>query len=683
MYQAVNPNVAKLIAEGKYTNGLDYYTKVGQFEGDSQTKGFFTGTPGNDVIAGFGEDKNLAGVGIEASRDGSKYTFTLKSLGVGEIDTLIGDKRENGFYLGLPTSIDDSGKTTTQPLYIGKGTADYGLIRNFGQNDYVYLAGDPTNYIYKSEGGDFNIYDKTSDLIGVVQDVPQLQVSNYTPGTEGFTLGLTGAGFNEDGYLSLYPDIKQQIQQGYFQSALDQYLNVGQYEEGGWIISGTTGNDTLISWTQNAEVRLSGVPLAGGFEPSGYEPGQYYFGTNPETLGVGEVDILIHSTDTGTVTESLLGWFRNVDGTIQRYYVGQGDQDYALVKNFNKNDKDEIFQGGAPEDYTYEDVDGNLRISYQGDLVGIVEGVKFSDLEFADEGEGSGAFVLVGKPDTATPPPGFDEFLPNAKTFYVQPDAGNTSINNFNSQLDAIALVGSLDDYKLKTVDGNFQIFTNDGDLVAFVKGVSELKPFTGNSPDGSTYLVSSENEFFSKSIQPYFNEKFYFKQNPDVQGLIDAGQYTDAFDQYVRAGQFEVQREDTLFNGTSGNDLIYGIGDESVLVGVGVQDAVYRGGVDVQPTSLGVGEVDTLIGSPGENIFVLANNARINDKVQAFYIGNGDNDYAKIQRFDPKRDLIDIAGDPRDYTYEPVDGNLRISKDGDLIAIVEGVTELYPSTLR
>ncbi|MGI2901773.1 hypothetical protein [Tolypothrix sp. VBCCA 56010] len=39
------------------------------------------------------------------------------------------------------------------------------------------------------------------------------------------------------------------------------------------------------------------------------------------------------------------------------------------MKNFNKNDKDELFFGGKLEDYTFENVDGNLRISYQGDLV--------------------------------------------------------------------------------------------------------------------------------------------------------------------------------------------------------------------------------------------------------------------------------------------------------------------------
>ncbi len=78
---------------------------------------------------------------------------------------------------------------------------------------------------------------------------------------------------------------------------------------------------------------------------------------------MGQVDVLVHSTDTGTVTESLLGWFRSADGTIQRYYVGQGDKDYALVKNFNNNDKDELFLAGKPGDYTYEDVAGNLRIS--------------------------------------------------------------------------------------------------------------------------------------------------------------------------------------------------------------------------------------------------------------------------------------------------------------------------------
>lgn len=67
-------------------------------------------------------------------------------------------------------------------------------------------------------------------------------------------------------------------------------------------------------------------------------------------FGVGQVDVLVHSTDTGTVTESLLGWFRSADVTIQRDYVSQGDKNYTLVKNFNNNDKEELFLAGKPED---------------------------------------------------------------------------------------------------------------------------------------------------------------------------------------------------------------------------------------------------------------------------------------------------------------------------------------------
>jgi hypothetical protein len=682
IYLAVNPDIAKLVSKSKYKSGLDYYTQVGQFEGDKETEGFFTGTEENDVVRGFGADKDITGVDIEASVKGDILTLIPKSVGSGEIDTLVGDDDEDGFYLGLPTQLSTAtGEATTQTLYMGNGTKDYGLIRNFREGDYVYLAGDPTDYIYKSEGGDFKIYDKSGDLIGVVQDVSELQVSFYTPGKQGFTLGITGAGFNQSGWVSLYPEVQEQIDAGIFESALDQYINVGQYEEGGWIFSGTTGNDTLISWTQNAEVRLAGITIEGGFEPAGFEPGQYYFGVNPTSFGVGEVDILIHSTDTGTISESLLGWFRSADGSMQRFYVGQGDKDYALVKNFNKNDIDELFFGGAPADYTYENVDGTLQVSYQGDLVAIVEDVKFSDLELADEGEGSGAFVLIGMPDAK--PNFFDSTIP------VSPGSSLT-ITNFDPTQDVIQLVGSYDDYSVKRGDRNLRISTKDGKVVATVKGVTDLNQFKGYTPNGTAYLVSPDHQFYQTLASSFF-KPYYAFNNPQAVKAVKKGKYKSIFDYHVKVGQFAGEDAPNIpfsyWEGTSGNDTVTGIGEGIGLFGVDVttiqrQPIVPHGIIGIETASLGIGEVDVLVGQGGggETVYNLGKTGlSTHPDPKPFYVGQGDADYALIQNFDPtaEEQFISLVGNPIDYTLEQVEGNTRISYRDDLIAIVEGTPNL------
>ena len=64
------------------------------------------------------------------------------------------------------------------------------------------------------------------------------------------------------------------------------------------------------------------------------------------------------------------------------------------------------------------------------------------------------------------------------------------------------------------------------------------------------------------------------------------------------------------------------------------------------------------------------------------FYLGNGDNDYALIRNFDPtSEDAIYLAGNPRRLRYDlaNIDGSVHISKNDDLIGIVEDIPQLIP----
>jgi hypothetical protein len=70
------------------------------------------------------------------------------------------------------------------------------------------------------------------------------------------------------------------------------------------------------------------------------------------------------------------------------------------------------------------------------------------------------------------------ELSPKAETFYVgKGDADLARIKNFTKSRDSIMLAGTPARYKFKAAEGNLQISTTSGDLVAIVEGVDKLTP--------------------------------------------------------------------------------------------------------------------------------------------------------------------------------------------------------------
>jgi hypothetical protein len=306
----------------------------------------------------------------------------------------------------------------------------------------------------------------------------------------------------------------------------------------------------------------------------------------------------------------------------------------------------------------------------------------------------------------------------NGQVFTVGDTATPATIDNFNLQQDYISLTNSAnpeilpqfsfkDQYTLESTEAGTKVFTKAGDLIAVVEGATELVPFTGITPDGTIQLVSLENDFFSENIESAFFEPWYLEfdksdYDNSVQKAIDAGLVETPYEHYLKFGQFEA-REDSIFSATSdGNNTVYGSGYENGLVGVQISGGVYTR--DVTPITTGVGEIDTLIGAPGEDSFFLGNGSVINDKSQPFYVGQGDQDYALIKNFDSGSsfgqllsespyaefypnapadaresltDRIVLAGKAYDYTFEKVDDNLKISYQGDLIALIEDAPPL------
>ena len=62
---------------------------------------------------------------------------------------------------------------------------------------------------------------------------------------------------------------------------------------------------------------------------------------------------------------------------IQSYYLGQGNEDYALIQDFNEAE-DLVQLHGSTADYTQQYQDGSTYVFYQGstsDLVAIFENI--------------------------------------------------------------------------------------------------------------------------------------------------------------------------------------------------------------------------------------------------------------------------------------------------------------------
>jgi hypothetical protein len=193
--------------------------------------------------------------------------------------------------------------------------------------------------------------------------------------------GRSGTTFNEFGYRQENPDVANAIAAGAFTSGLEHYLKNGQFENRqGVKFTGTSGNDTVTGF--GAIDELYGVDIS----PGACVIGGTVMGGEclvSKSFGVNEVDVLRGGTgqDTfvlGTLYSNRMGPF------AQRFYVGGGDTDYAILENFEPG-KDKIQLVGQASDYLTSTSEGNSQIylvqtSFSEslpapDLVAIVPGV--------------------------------------------------------------------------------------------------------------------------------------------------------------------------------------------------------------------------------------------------------------------------------------------------------------------
>ncbi len=127
---------------------------------------------------------------------------------------------------------------------------------------------------------------------------------------------------------------------------------------------------------------------------------------------------------------------------------------------------------------------------------------------------------------------------------------------------------------------------------------------------------------------------------------------------------------EDTLYGGQGDDNLFGGAGNDFLSGDKGNDFLV---GVDITSSTPGLGEIDTLSGGSGFNLFVLG------DENQSYYIGGGNEDYALITDFSPTQDQISVHGNSEiqfvDFTFGELGEGVGIVADNDLIAFLQGVT--------
>ncbi|MEM9271488.1 MAG: NF038122 family metalloprotease [Cyanobacteria bacterium P01_F01_bin.143] len=119
------------------------------------------------------------------------------------------------------------------------------------------------------------------------------------------------------------------------------------------------------------------------------------------------------------------------------------------------------------------------------------------------------------------------------------------------------------------------------------------------------------------------------------------------------------------------GNDNITGNGGNDTISG-GVGDDILNG---TDKVVAGYYEKDVLIGGAGKDKFILG------DEIQAFYATDSAQDYAVIEDFNADEDTVQLHGVAGDYQQQQQGNDVHLSRNGDLVAILENNSTLNLSS--
>ena len=257
---------------------------------------------------------------------------------------------------------------------------------------------------------------------------------------------------------------------------------------------------------------------------------------------------------------------------------------------------------------------------------------------------------------------------------------GNTDIDR--DGVDDLTSNGNIDSYIAK--------FDNNGNLLFAqnIGGSSNDRGYgiatdsnsnvwgTGNFQGSIDIDGDGTNDLLSNGSSDGYIAKFYENQDDLLIG--------DNSNDTLSGGN-----GNDLLIGGKGNDLLNGGQGSDVLIGVDVDVIENTPGLmpDITNSDGGRGEIDTLTGGEGTDLFILGDQYRLYyDDGNVRNSGRGD--YARLEDFDPNEDTIYLHGSPNDFTIVRGSSEVSIYRDDnnkfwhwfrrdELIAVVEGNTNL------
>ncbi|MFB2837928.1 hypothetical protein [Floridanema evergladense] len=312
-YLAHNPDVQTAVKAGFFASGLEHFQKFGLAEGRVSVSPFYN----EQYYLQKNPDVTRA-VTSGTFRSGLQH-FILAGETEGRRASLLFDEQ---FYLR---------KNPDVAAAVTSGNLSSGLTHylQFGQSE-------------NRSGTSFN----------------EFLYSGVTRPTSAFPFNLEKAN----------PDVEAAVKAGLFGSTLEHYIKYGQFENReGVTFNGTTGNDTVVAF--GPLDTICGVDVYIGRVQYGGEP--LYFGN-----GVNEVDVLFGGNGQDTF---VLGGTSKVGMGFKPapFYQGNGDADYAWIRNYEIG-KDEIVLAGGASNYDFVQSGDSLNIFFRDktpDLIAKVEGV--------------------------------------------------------------------------------------------------------------------------------------------------------------------------------------------------------------------------------------------------------------------------------------------------------------------
>ncbi len=349
-YLTKNPDVAVAVEAGILRTGRDHYEQFGQFESSRSVT--FVGTRGDDIVTGFGVGQiELIGVEVGLDAEGNRV---YESDGLdnesftGENDILIGSPGADTFVVGA------EGRDF-YPSFLGTVR-----IRNFDPAlDSIQLAGTRgSGYTLSNDGTDVTISNAPGSPIAVIEGGSSFSTSiNY------ILLGETALeqNFLESEYLSRNPDVAADVAAGMYQSGLDHYEQVGQFEADRYAtFAGTSGNDVITAFGVGPHDII-------GVEAFHAGQGRRTYTSN----GSDEFDTLIGSPGADRfIFGNVIVTSRGFVSGIQTFYRGEG---VAQIEGFSQAEGDSIeLIFGASQEHSVSVSGTDLVVAVAGDPLAIL-----------------------------------------------------------------------------------------------------------------------------------------------------------------------------------------------------------------------------------------------------------------------------------------------------------------------